>query len=199
MIGNTHNNREAYLEAAIQELTGYIEGTGYPMPTVKVSCGWPSARAFSAKNRCLGQTWHKDMVQQETSHIFISPYLSDTGKVLAVLVHELGHAILEKGDKHKRPFKQYMKAVDLKGKATATEAGDVLQSFINLTIEKIGEYPHSSIDKLPGQKKQTTRLRLWVCPGCATKVRAASDNLRVQCLDCELGFIKDGDCKGEGE
>jgi len=84
------------------------------------------------------------------------------------------------------------------GKATATEAGDILKSFIGLTVEKIGEYPHSSIDKLPGMKKQTTRLRLWVCAGCDTKLRVAKDDLRVQCLDCEIPFIKDGDCK-EGE
>ena len=183
-------NREEYLELAADELTNYISKAGYKMPILKVSAGWPSTKAFSSKNRTLGECWHHEMINQEASHIFISPYLSDTVKVLVTLVHEIGHAILPQEVKHKKLFKQYMVAVDLTGKATATEAGEVLKSFIDLLVDRIGHYPHESIDKPPKSKKQTTRLRLWVCKGCNLKLRVAADDLAVQCLACDLQFVK---------
>ena len=192
-------NREEYLEKALIEFEDYLSKAGYKLPLVKVSAGWPSSKAFSTKGRSLGECWHKDSIDQEASHVFISPYLSDTVEVLSVLVHELGHAILPKEVKHKKPFKQYMRDVDLTGKATQTEAGETLKSFIGLVIERIGTYPHTSIDKVPKEKKQTTRLKLWLCSGCNTKLRVAKDNLRVMCLDCDLPFIKDGNCKGDKE
>jgi len=184
-------NREEYLEKALIELTPYIDKAGYSMPAVKVSAGWPSAKAFSSKARRTGETWHKDSVAQENSHIFISPYISDSREVLSILVHELGHAILKQGVGHRKPFKDYMRAVDLVGKATATESGEVLLSFLDLAIEKLGAYPHESIDKNPDRKKQSTRLRLYQCQ-CEdpVKIRAATDNLRATCLDCEAGFEK---------
>jgi len=190
-------NREQYLEKAIEELSDYIGKAGYTMPTVKVSTGWPTKSAFKREGRCLGECWHKDNLNQDASHIFLSPYMSKTVEVLGVLVHELGHAILPKEAKHKKTFKQYMRDVDLTGKATATVTGEVLTSYLNLVIERIGQYPHESIDKPLVDKKQTTRLRLWVCPGCDLKLRTANDDLRVQCLNCDLEFIKQE--KGEKE
>ncbi len=183
-------NREEYLELAASELSDYTSKAGYTMPKLKVSAGWPSTKAFSTKTRTLGECWHHDMIDQEASHIFISPYLSNTVAVLGVLVHEIGHAILPKEVKHKKAFKQYMVAVNLTGKATATEPGEVLKSFLDLLITRIGTYPHDSIDKGPKQKKQTTRLRLWICKGCDLKLRVATDDLNVQCLACDLQFVK---------
>lgn len=183
-------NREGYLECAVSELSDYIGKAGYTMPKIKVSAGWPSTKAFSAKARTLGECWHHDMIDQEVSHIFISPYLSDTVKVVGVLVHEIGHAILPQEVKHKKQFKQYMTAVGLTGKATATEPDEVLTSFISLLIDRIGIYPHDSIDKGPKMKKQTTRLRLWVCNGCDLKIRVAKDDLNILCMNCDLQFVK---------
>ena len=183
-------NREEYLELATSGLSDYISKAGYTMPVLRVSAGWPSTKAFSTKGRTLGECWHHDMIEQEASHIFISPFLSDTVTVLGVLVHEMGHAILPKDAKHKKLFKQYMQAVDLTGKATATKVGVVLESFLTLLMARIGVYPHDSIDKGPKQKKQTTRLRLWICNGCDLKLRVATDDLNVQCLACDLQFEK---------
>ena len=183
-------NREEYLELAASELSDYISKAGYKMPVLKVSAGWPSTKAFSTKSRTLGECWHHDIIEQEASHIFISPFLSDTVTVLGVLVHEIGHAILPKEVKHKKVFKQYMQAVDLTGKATATKVGEVLKSFLDLLIDRIGTYPHDSIDKGPKQKKQTTRLRLWICNGCDLKIRVAKDDLNILCMACDLQFVK---------
>jgi len=183
-------NREGYLELATSELSDYISKAGYTMPKIKVSAGWPSTKAFSTKSRKLGECWHHEAINQEASHIFISPYLSDTVTVLGVLVHEIGHAILPQEAKHKKAFKQYMTAVDLTGKATATEVGEVLKSFIDLLIDRVGTYPHESIDKGPKQKKQTTRLRLWTCEGCDLKIRVAKDDLNILCMACDLQFVK---------
>ena len=183
-------NREEYLELAAGELSDYISKAGYPMPKLKVSAGWPSTKAFSAKARTLGECWHHDTIDQKASHIFISPCVSNTSVVLGVLVHEIGHAILPQEAKHKKLFKQYMQAVDLTGKATATEPGEVLKSFLDLLIDRIGTYPHESIDKGPKQKKQTTRLRLWVCKGCDLKIRVAKDDLNLLCMACDLQLVK---------
>ena len=183
-------NREEYLELAADELSDYIGKAGYSMPKLKVSAGWPSSKAFSTKGRTLGECWHHESIEQEASHIFISPCLSDTSTVLGVLVHEIGHAILPQEVKHKKAFKQYMTAVNLTGKATATKPGEVLQSFFDLLIDRIGTYPHDSIDKGPKQKKQTTRLRLWICNGCDLKIRVAKDDLNILCMACDLQFVK---------
>lgn len=181
-------NREEYLELAVSEFESYLSKAGYKLPMVKVSAGWPSSKAFSKKSRRLGECWHHESIEQESSHVFITPYLSDTVDVLAVLVHELGHAILPKEAQHKKLFKQYMRDVDLVGKATQTEAGETLKAFMDIVIAHIGPYPHTSIDKIPKEKKQTTRLRLWICAGCDIKLRVAKDDLKVQCLDCDLSF-----------
>ena len=183
-------NREEYLELAASELSDYISKAGYTMPKLKVSAGWPSTKAFSTKSRTLGECWHHEMIKQEASHIFISPFLSDTVTMLGVLVHEIGHAILPQEAKHKKPFKQYMQAVDLNGKATATKPGEVLKSSLDLLITRIGTYPHDSIDKGPKQKKQTTRLRLWTCNGCDLKIRVAKDDLNLLCMACDLQLVK---------
>ncbi len=190
-------NREQYLETAVDELTDYISKANYTVPSIKVSTGWPSSKAFSSKSRALGECWHHETLKQDASHIFISPYLSDSVEVLATLIHEIGHAILPAEAKHKAPFKRYMTAVDLVGKPTATSPGDILKSFLDLLINRIGTYPHDSIDKVAKDKKQTTRLRLWVCAGCDTKLRVAKDDLAVQCIPCDLQYVKQE--KGDAE
>lgn len=40
------------------------------------------------------------------------------------------------------------------------------------------------------EKRKRSRLRLWQCPGCKQKLRAATDTLRVEC--------RGSSCAGQG-
>ena len=186
-------NREAWLTEASETLTEHITlQSGLKPSPVKVSCGWPSTRALSLKKKTIGECWHHSIIEQEDSHIFISPSLSDPIEVLGVLLHELGHAALPSGTGHKAPFKQFASEVGLQGKPTATivseDSSDPLRIYLDRLASKLGEYPHQSIDKSL-KPKQSTRLRLYECL-CPIKLRVAKDDLHASCQDCESDFIQ---------
>ena len=117
--------RESYLIRATTLLRPEYAKHGYELPEVYVSVGFPSKRATSANNRCIGQCWHGEQQKNGKAHIFISPTL-DGAAALEVLVHEHIHAFLPAGVGHKAPFKKAMDALGLEGKPTATHAGDAL-------------------------------------------------------------------------
>jgi len=175
-------NREAWLQNALVELSPLVNKASYGMPLVQVSCGWPATRPFSSKKRSVGECWHRDMVKQDAAHIFISPFLDDGLEVLGVLLHELGHAVLSAKTGHRSAFKRYCADVGLDGKPTATVIGATLEPQLKSVLKVIGDYPHQSIDKVT-RKKQTTRLRLYMC-SCDIKIRVAKDDLHATCEDC---------------
>lgn len=171
-------NREDWLERAVKELDPLFIGVGLAVPAaIKVSCGWPSKLALSRKKRRIGECWTAQ------ANVFISPYVADSSEVLAILVHELIHASLPDGTKHRSPFPRYCKEIGLEGKPTSTYAGERLNTQLLPIIEKLGVYPHAVIDSSEQHKTQTTRLRLYQCE-CPIKVRVASDNFNGLCFDC---------------
>ena len=185
-------NREQWLTQASERLSELTAREGFAVSSLKVSCGWPSTRALSSKKRTIGECWHHDTLEQENSHIFISPCLSDPIEVLGVLLHELGHSALASNVGHKAPFKKFMLAVGLTGKPTATEVssdeGDPLRIELDRLASELGEYPHQKIDKTL-KPKQSTRLRLYECL-CPIKIRVAKDDLHAKCEDCQENFIQ---------
>lgn len=186
-------NREHWLTKASETLTEHVTlQSGLNPSSVKVSCGWPSTRALSLKKKSIGECWHHDTLEQEDSHIFISPCISDPIEVLGVLLHELGHSALPPKTGHKAPFKKFMVAVGLTGKPTATEvssdSSDPLRIYLKRLGSELGEYPHQSIDKTL-KPKQSTRLRLYEC-ACPIKLRVAKDDLHAKCEDCQENFIQ---------
>jgi hypothetical protein len=165
--------REQWLNNAVRELqsTVFID---HEVPEILVSIGFPSRRATSNKNRVIGQCFNKEASQdKETYHIFITPLLNDGVEVLAVLTHEIIHALLPMGTGHKAPFVKIMKAIGLEGKPTATVPGKDLECFLTqLIANSLGEFPHIGLNAKDMQlKKQTTRLLKVFCPVCGCLAR----------------------------
>lgn len=141
----------------------------------RVTCGFPSRRALSSLKPRIGECWAADATEDHAVEILISPRLSDPMEIAATLAHELIHALLPKGTKHKSPFGKVAKALGLDGKPTSTFAGPafvarfgpVLQSH----IETYGAYPHGKLTPPSQEPKQKTYLLKVTCPQCGYVAR----------------------------
>jgi hypothetical protein len=165
--------RESYLIRATNDFRKKFAAHGYELPPVHVSVGFPSKRATAKTHTSIGECWHGDG-QNGKAHIFISPLLDATGPAgaLATLWHECAHAALPAGVGHGAPFKQFMKATGLEGKATATVAGAELVTYFEKLDATLDGYPHDIINTgAGGRKKQTTRLIKCECRGCEYIIR----------------------------
>lgn len=145
----------------------------YKVPAkLRVSCGFPSKLAFSAKKQRIGECWTMNASQSGHYEMFISPVLSDPCRVLDVLAHEMVHAIVGLDCGHKGPFKKCAMTIGLTGKMTATIAGPELIKRLNALANQLGPYPHAEIISAHnGQKKQGTRMLKVECPACGYVVR----------------------------
>lgn len=160
--------REEWLVEAIAALTPLFEENEVTLPAVKVSVGWPGGQG--RKNSVIGQCWSPEVAADAVSHVFISPVLDDSIRVLDVLAHELVHAVnFAAGDAcgHKGAFVRIAKAIGLTGKMTATVAGDDLKEHLTAIAEDLGDYPHGALmagaPGADGPKKQGTRMLKVVC------------------------------------
>lgn len=187
-------NREAWLEAATEQVRPWFEAVGAPLPaTVRVSVGWPSRSATSANRRRIGECWSPTCADDKVAQVFISPCLSEPARVLDVLVHELIHAAVGVEHGHKAPFKRVALALGLTGKMTATVAGPELAQRLHALAEDIGAYPHAKLDRL-ARAKQTTRMLKLACPECGYIVRTTRQWLDRGLPTCACGaeFVEDG-------
>lgn len=163
--------REQWLENAVQAVTPLFTELDLELPKVRVSCGWPSSKATSTKNRTIGECWHREVAEDGVSQIFISPTLHNEIDVLGVLVHELIHAwdngkSGHKGNVKKREgFRGVATAIGLEGKMTATTVGEELAiKLTNIYLETLGKYPHSALRVAGKVKVQSTRMLKLECP-----------------------------------
>lgn len=174
---NYCENRESYLVKAVSLMTGLFISKGYVVPNLRVSCGWPNSGGTRAKKRVLGQAWSTESASDGVIQIFISPYLSDPVAeygVLAVLLHELCHAVVGNEEKHNKVFGKCARAVGLTGKMTSPVPSEELQPTIEGWAKSLGTYPNGSLDltKSP-TKKQGTRMVKCECAECGYVVRTA--------------------------
>lgn len=150
--------REDYLLRAVRQLGVLIaRKTGEKVPQdIRVSVGFPSRSV----RKVIGQCWHPDSAADGVPQVFVSPLLDDPVEVLAVLAHELLHAINHADGKHGHgaPFAALAKPLGLEGKMTATVPGDELKAELKLVADKLGEYPHKALDLGMLAPKQTTRM-----------------------------------------
>lgn len=170
--------REEWFEAAVEMMRPLFKSAGQTIPTIRISCGWPSSRGLSGKKRTIGQAWCKTASSDNVGQIFISPWLdakvaSPCG-VLATLVHEVVHEVVGLKEKHNKVFGKCARAVGLEGKLTATVAGEKLTEACKQWAEKLGPYPHGKLDLTKGPvKKQTTRMVKCECPECGYVARVS--------------------------
>lgn len=188
-----HGNRETWLRAAVVELAPmFAERVGHKdprariMPSVRVSCGFPSAGGKGKRKQTIGECWPRDRSADKVNQVFVSPTLADPVRVLDVLVHELCHAVDDCKSGHKAPFKTLAHAMLLEGPITATVAGDAFKAEIAAPIiAKLGPYPHAGLDVSKSTKPtQATRMLKAECPGCGYAVRLSRKWLEVAVPKC---------------
>ena len=193
MSKHTDTSREAWLVRAVSSLHGNVFApNGFLVPEkLRVSVGFPYGRRGGKGSHAIGQCWCSKASADGHFEVFISPELSDAGEVLAVLVHEIVHAVVGLKEKHGKTFKQCAVAVGLEGKMTATKAGAALVATLASVAEALGAYPHGALTpanaKGDGPDKQTTRMLKILCPGCGWTARASSKWIEEGLPTCHCG------------
>ena len=166
--------REEWLNKAANMMRPWFQEIGLPLPEkLRVSVGWPTTGALAApssKSRTIGQCFSNECSEDKTTEVFISPYVGKAALALSTLAHELVHAGDNCKHGHGPVFKKYAVALGLEGKMTATNAGPALTMRLEQLVNRLGDYPHASLD-LSKQKKQTTRLLKATCEGCGYVIR----------------------------
>lgn len=161
-----HSTRESWLiEAAdhIALLFAQTKEDGEPVnvPGVRVSCGFPAGNV----RKVIGQCWSTESAEDGVSQVFISPRLAEPIEVLATLIHELVHAVIDDVKVgHKGRFRKLAIQMGLEGKMTATHASEALVEILKPIIDSLGPYPHSALNlTLAPVKKQATRMLKASC------------------------------------
>lgn len=188
-MSKTHATREAWLTAALPALCKILRAAGAPdFPAPLISMGLPSKGALSAKRKRIGECWSEKAVGAEKRcAIFISPVLDDPVRVLDVYLHELIHAAIGTKEGHGPKFKAVATACGFTGKMRSTEPTPELAGKLKSLADDLGPFPHEALKNFRApEKKQTTRMRLYVCDACGQKIRCASDTL-VASHACEEG------------
>lgn len=172
-----HPNRETWMLAAIDAQRDAFKQAGGIIPAkIRVSIGFPGG---GSPRKRIGECWSGSASADGVVSMFVSPTIAETTgpvSILAVLVHELVHAVGHMN--HKAGFKKLALAVGLEGKMTATVAGEALNKRLVTLAKALGPWPGSRLDlsKAP-TKKQTTRLLKVECIGCGFIVRASATAL----------------------
>ncbi len=167
--------REQWLTEAIFKLSHAIfTPAGYTIPQVRVSTGFTGSRSgFKA----VGVHWKPAAAADNVGQIFISPLVSDSLEVLAILVHELVHATVGNEHGHGKVFKQCALKVGLTGKMTSTTASEPLKAMFKQL--EMSDYPHSKLNPKLARKKQSTRMIKMICQDCGYIARASFSAIRT--------------------
>lgn len=181
------DTREAWLLKAIECLTPHFQSKGYTVPPVRVSTGFTGSRSGY---KAIGSCWSNDAAKDGINQLFISPVISDSLRVLDVLVHELVHSVVGVAEGHNKVFKRCALAVGLEGKMTATVAShSLIETTLKPIIKIIGEYPHAELTpSMSGKKKQGTRMIKLSCD-CGYSVRTTQSNIDIGLPVCPCGEL----------
>ncbi|GAA3473864.1 hypothetical protein [Nonomuraea roseola] len=135
--------REAWLIKAMETFRPRFKEIGFPLPKkVHVSVGYGSDGRGTENGTILGVCFASFVSNDGANHIYISPEIGDTARVLDVLMHELCHAADDCRNGHQGPFADAAKALGLVGPMTATVAGEDLALELKKMAQDLGEYPH---------------------------------------------------------
>lgn len=200
--------RESWLMAAVEAFRPRFIEVGMPLPErVHVSVGFGFGTAAESAN-ILGQCWAQRASADSVNHLFVSPEIGDTAKVLAVLLHELIHAADDCTSGHKGPFAEAAVRFGFEGSLLTLNPSVPLMAEMMTLAETLGEYPHGALTAAsrkrartpeltpagtPGGRissgpgTQTTRMLKLECPCCGYTVRTTAKWLAVGVPSCPSG------------
>jgi hypothetical protein len=163
----THANREQWLMSAVDHLVPLFERSGYSVPIVKVSVGFPST---GAKGRHLGQCWSTKSAVDGVNQIFIAPHLKTPFDFLDTLVHELVHAVDNCESGHGEGFKKIALDVGLKGPMRSAGAGEHLKQDLIRITERLGVFPHGRLNLPIATSQKAAKRPGAVCAKCGYEI-----------------------------
>jgi hypothetical protein len=178
--------REEWLERAVDMIRPDMKAKGVKSPKVKVSCSWPGGG--DSKKR-IGECWATQASKAGINEIFISPKIEDSAKVIAILMHELAHAVDNCVNKHNAAFVAIASTMGLQGKPTQMMPPvPVAKAWATTMRAAYGRFPHRVLDKsLSPVKKQTTRMLKVECGDCTAVWRMSSKHVLnvTHCCCCD--------------
>jgi hypothetical protein len=157
--------REAWLEGAVQVIRSAVSQQGVDVPPVKVSCSWPGG---GSPVRRIGECWSRAASQAGINEVFISPRIADSVTVVAILAHELAHAVDDCVNGHKTGWVAIARQMGLTGKPTQMQPpAELAQAWTARVVARFGEFPHSTLDKsMSPVKPQKARMLKCACGSC---------------------------------
>jgi len=175
-------NREDWLtDAAVEIEAALFAPLGKSMPEKwRVACSWPSRRA-SAKGSTgtVGQCFDPGASADGTAEMLVSMSQDDPIEVLAILAHEMVHAIEGVAAGHGKAFKRTALAIGLEGPMKSTVPGDAFKHATAPILDRLGPYPHAAVD-IAARKKQTTRMVKMTCGDCGYIARTSRANIEAR-------------------
>lgn len=173
MKSNTYQTREDWLQAAVAyfrpRFAGFEKNPGDrrrrkkdpDAPEKKSECfelppkeklhaivSWAKGGGKKVAGQCFPKTWTQD----ESTYMLVVPTIEDPVKVLAILVHEMVHALGIMN--HGKDFKRVATKLGLEGKMKATVPGEALAKELTKLAEELGPYPHQALIPPPKPEKE---------------------------------------------
>jgi hypothetical protein len=187
--------RERWLNDAVEELKILFTEKGIDASgrKLRVSCGWPCRRPLG-KHKSIGECHPTKTSLDGTNEVFISPLLENPVQILTVLSHEMIHVLDDCRGKHKGEFVKIAKRIGLVKPWTESNPGEELEKRLNIVYEKLGSYPHATLDPElieKEEKKQGTRMIKATCPSCGYVIRTTKqwiDRGLPKCGLCDVSF-----------
>jgi hypothetical protein len=147
--------REDWLHRAAEILGGMVhQVSGMELPEFHVSMGFGGT---SYEKGVRGVCWKRCVSDDGRNHVFISPELKDTGVVLAVLLHEILHVVLDCEDgteprkdgsrtSHRGQFAEFATRLGLCAPFTSAIPDIELTAALMTIAAELGDFPHSGLN-----------------------------------------------------
>jgi hypothetical protein len=159
--------REEWLIRAVAHLEPIFQRSGYQIPKVKVSIGFPST---GAKSMHLGQCWGSKASEDGINQIFIAPNQADPVEVLDTLTHELVHAVDDCKSGHGEGFRKIATDIGLKGPMRSAGAGEYLKQDLIKIAQALGHFPHARLLISRGASRAGIKRPGAKCAKCGYEV-----------------------------
>jgi hypothetical protein len=177
-------NRESWLTEMASRLESlYFNSNNITLDSHKVTCGFPHTGATAARRKRIGECHPASNSEGDYFEMFISPVVSDSIEVAAILAHEMCHVADRCMHGHKSPFVRFMKMCELEGKPTATQPSEAFKHSVAPIIQELGEYPHAKMN-VKNSKKKGSRMVKCECSDCGYILRTSRTNLNIAIPIC---------------
>lgn len=183
MTKPVHPTREAWLIAAVELLKPLFAEIEKIVPPIRVSTGWSKG----SKKGSVGWCWKASVADDSSSNIFISPELVEPVIILAVLAHEMIHAVDDCKDAHAGNFRKMHAQIGLIGRPTASIPGLALTARLAALADLLGPYPHAKLTPGLQVKTQTTRMLKLRASCCGYVVRTSQKWVDEGLPSCPCG------------